>query len=157
MSFEEFKVFSQKDIQFLKKLESHSSKPSTRTFNFERRKIIETMSICKICGTETVQYFQMLQKKPGTWSKELEVKQHEVNNKLPHEAIKVSVRSCWNCLTTLMEKPKDELAKMLLEFMSPKPVVQKSKEERKIEAAKSREQFRNSAKRRRSGNAEIDD
>jgi hypothetical protein len=71
----------------------------------------------------------MKQTDPGEWRKEFEVKECEINPELYREFVKVNIKSCWNCFNTLMLKPKDALARMVLEFLAPKPKYKLNKDE----------------------------
>ena len=84
-------------------------------------KIIKGVVKCNLCKTITVQYIQLVKVSGGTWKREKDVEVPEgiiFTESTTHES---SVRCCWNCRNTLLQRDKEELVNLIIRFYAPTP------------------------------------
>lgn len=128
-------MFSDKEQEFLRTLQARAKAGSRKAMlsgkDEGKRKVIRAVSHCKLCKTETTQFFVMVHR-AGTWEREGEVKESELDPLLSIEGLNTKVNACWNCKELLLQKSKDELAKMIIDFVAP-PVIKPYIPERKVE------------------------
>jgi hypothetical protein len=79
-------------------------------------RIIRAKTICVLCRTETIQYLKLVKYSDGSWRKEGEIEEAELENfpAIRIESLEGKVPHCWNCRTVLLTFEKAKLVELVL-------------------------------------------